>query len=536
MEFNFLNKGDTYSFVSIDEDKYFLVRAKRNKSNWTILNYYTNLSLSGDNASVSSSTTEVFEALKNIVNENKCAKDTCYIILPRHEVTSRIIILPSQDPEEVKNMVKLSAEEYVPFSAEEIQTTQTILENLPNAESRVLVAISHKDVVNGNIKAVESLGFTPLGVLVSTSGLLSAPTLLGKQLSIKNTVYCILHITLQGLEIAIFNEEKMLFSRGAKISWSKYLQNSPDSANDSVPSFSEGSEIKLTSLADMDESTSDLIWEIKREYRTSLNTLQQETEFEGEVKEVFVSSDFPLPQEFIADIENAFDVKTTFINFNLYGFIRAECDVPTYFSLPILGLLSAISAGKSLQLDLLPEEVATVQKLEAISHHLIRISALTLGLLIALAGLFAQAVYQRSSLISELEKRVKEIEVNAKGIAEKRHQLQILRRETAKTGSSLHYLSEIMSSAPPRVNINTYSYRRNEGINIWGRAYSVDDVHKFAESLRKQAIASGLNALKNARSVYEQQTTEQNAFVFDYQITVPFVEEEEGESGSVKSP
>ena len=100
----------------------------------------------------------------------------------------------------------------------------------------------------------------------------------------------------------------------------------------------------------------------------------------------------------------------------------------------------------------------------------------------------------------------------------------------------MHYLSEIMVSAPPRVNINTYSYRRNEGINIWGRAYSVDDVHKFAENLRKQAIASGLNALKNARSVYEQQTTEQNVFVFDYQITVPFVEEEEVESSSVESP
>ncbi len=533
MELNFLNKEKAYSFVSVDEDKYFLVRVKRSKDKWVILNYHTNLSLSRE---ISDSYS--LEELKSIIEEKKWNKDTCYIILPRHEVTSRIVTLPSQDPTEVKNMVNLSAEEYVPYSSEEIQTTQTILENLPNSESKVLIAISHKDVINTAINMVESLGYSPSGILVSTSGLLSVANLLKKHFSLRDEVVCILHFTLQGLEIAIFNGEKLLFSRGAKVSWNKFLQNSPDLKDSSeTPSPESGeSEIRLISLADMEEPTSDLMWEIRREFRTSLNTLQQETDFEGDVSQVFISSDFPLPNELIAELQRVLEVKITPINFNSFDFLRRECEIPEYFSLSILGILSAVGRNEVLPLDLLPEDVATAQRLEYISRHIVRISALVAVLVIALGGLFAQAVYQRSSLISELERKVKEIEVNAKGIAEKRHQLQILRRETAKIGSALHYLSEIMVSAPPRVNINTYSYRRNEGINIWGRAYSVDDVHKFAENLRKQAIASGLNALKNARSVYEQQTTEQNVFVFDYQITVPFVEEEEVESSSVESP
>jgi hypothetical protein len=144
-----------------------------------------------------------------------------------------------------------------------------------------------------------------------------------------------------------------------------------------------------------------------------------------------------------------------------------------------------------------------------------------------LIGLFAESVHQRQQLIHELEQRVAEIEPNARGVAEKRQQLQILRREVAKSGSVLDYLAQITEAAPPRVNINMVSYRRMEGINIWGRAKTIDNIHAFAENLRRQATTSALNAFQQARSVYEQQTREQNEIIFDYQISIPFIEEEE---------
>jgi Tfp pilus assembly PilM family ATPase len=67
--------------------------------------------------------------------KNKWLNEPCYFVLPRHEITSRIITLPSQDINEIKNMVALRAEEFVPYSLEEIQISQCILEELPNSES-----------------------------------------------------------------------------------------------------------------------------------------------------------------------------------------------------------------------------------------------------------------------------------------------------------------------------------------------------------------------------------------------------------------
>lgn len=531
MEFNLLKREKIYSFISIEEGEYFLLRAKQEKGNWTILDYLTNISFPEENRNKVS-----LDELKEKIRENGWTKDICYIVIPRHEVTSRIVTLPSQDPTEVKSMVELSAEEYVPYSAEEIKTTQTILEKIANSESRVFVSIAHRDVVTEKINIVKNLGLVPRGVLVSTAGLLAVPTLLRKGALAKHDIYAVLHFTLQGLEIAIYKGERILFSRGAKMNWGKIFGTREHSEEIDREEYRGEQEIKFTSLAELDEPESDLFWEIKREIRVSLNTLQQETEFEGELRHIFISSDFLVPEELKDKILNVLDVDATYVDINTFDRILPKCEIPPYFSLPVVGLISTIGKGEELKLDLLPEEIATAQKLEFISRHLLAIGFLLVVLFTMLSGLFAQAVYQRKSLIDELEKRVKSIEVNAKGIAEKRHQLQILRRETAKTGSALHCLSEIMMSAPPRVNINTYSYRRQEGINIWGRAHSVDDVHKFAENLRRQATTSGLNAFRQARSVYEQQTSEQNVIVFDYQITIPFVEEENGESGAVKSP
>ena len=39
---------------------------------------------------------------------------------PRHEITARIIELPSQDPDELVGMIRLGCEEYVPYPADEL--------------------------------------------------------------------------------------------------------------------------------------------------------------------------------------------------------------------------------------------------------------------------------------------------------------------------------------------------------------------------------------------------------------------------------
>jgi len=195
--------------------------------------------------------------------------------------------------------------------------------------------------------------------------------------------------------------------------------------------------------------------------------------------------------------------------------------------LTLLGAAMMAQERSEIRISLLPASVAEGKKLEMVRAAAIRISLVAVGILIALDALYFQSVHQRQRFIAELQNKVAVIEPKARGVASKRQQLQILRQQVARSGSALELLATVCEAAPAeKVNLTTFSYRRREGINLWGRAKSVDDVHAFAEKLRRMATGH-LSMFAEARSIYEQEGKERDTTVFDYQIAIPFIEEEE---------
>jgi len=515
----------------MEGEYYTLLRIQKTRKGWEVLHFETNFDL---NAPSKLSVAQ----LKEKARENKWLNEPCYFVLPRHEITSRIITLPSQDIDEIKNMVALSAEEFVPYSLEEIQISQCILEELPNSESRVFVAIAHRDLIQEKIKALQDIGWEPSGILVSTGLIVNTASEIVKA---KTKYVGLVHLALGGIEVAIFNNNILQFSRGVRTTWEinettispsdlKHTKPEPmetETVLDPFRSSVETIEPPQSLGAVQEEISTDLTHEILREIRASLNTYQRETETEVNIDTIYISSEFSVSTKLKEDLEKFLDIPCVFLSSKDFKNVQTIETITPPISASLFGVGVSLSQGKPFSLDLLPEKLLAIHKVRQLATHIKRCAVLVLLLILSLIGLFAESVHQRQQLIHELEQRVAEIEPNARGVAEKRQQLQILRREVAKSGSVLDYLAQITEAAPPRVNINMVSYRRMEGINIWGRAKTIDNIHAFAENLRRQATTSALNAFQQARSVYEQQTREQNEIIFDYQISIPFIEEEE---------
>jgi len=180
------------------------------------------------------------------------------------------------------------------------------------------------------------------------------------------------------------------------------------------------------------------------------------------------------------------------------------------------------------RINLLPVSVLKAHRLEGVRKKILRGAALVAIILVALGALYYQAAYQRQQFVNELERKEASVAPKARGVASKRQQLQILSHQVARSGSAMELLATVCEAAPDTVNITTFSYRRTEGMNIWGRAKSVNDVHAFAEGLRRMAEGH-LSMFAQARSIYEQEGNERNEKVFDYQIAIPFVEEEKSD-------
>jgi len=529
-------KGNKYIFITIEGEYYTLLHVQKTRKTWEVLDYETNFDLTH-------SSEGTLSQLIQKAKENKWLNEPCYLVLPRHEITSRIIDLPSQDIEEIKNMVSLSAEEFVPYALEEIQISQCILETLPDSQSRVFVAIAHRDLIQEKIKTLQNIGWEPSGLLVSTGLLINSASEILKKSKQAHSLF--VHLTLAGIEVAIFENNALHFSRGVRTNWENAeitTSHIPKDKDEEVVLDPFRSSVEITpSEENRDEekikSSSDMTHEVLREIRTSINSYQRDTETEVNIDTVYISSDFPINPHLKEELNKFLDIPCVFLSANDYSFLQFSDSFTKPISATLLGIGLSLYKDQPLLLNLLPEELIITHKLRELSKHIKRVAILFSLLALSLGGWFIESIYQRQQLIRELEGRVAELEPNARGIAEKRQQLQILRREVAKSGSFLDYLAQITSATPPRVNMNMVSYRRIEGINIWGRAKTIDDIHTFAENLRRQAVSSSLKAFQQARSVYEQQTREQNEIIFDYQIAIPFTEEEKtSDSGTTTNP
>jgi hypothetical protein len=114
------------------------------------------------------------EAIKEFVDANGLAGDQFYTVIPRHEITARIIDLPSHDPDEIAGMVALNAEEFVPFAADDLTTAFTVLDRAAAGTSKVLAAVVHQDVLHAHLKTLREAGIAPRQVLLSTACLMEA--------------------------------------------------------------------------------------------------------------------------------------------------------------------------------------------------------------------------------------------------------------------------------------------------------------------------------------------------------------------------
>lgn len=90
---------------------------------------------------------------------------------PSHLTTVRPFTLPSTDPKEIRDIVELQAEKHTPYAKEEILCDVFLVETDPGGYSRILMVISHQDVVYRSLRLVQAMGWSLERVSLEMEGL-----------------------------------------------------------------------------------------------------------------------------------------------------------------------------------------------------------------------------------------------------------------------------------------------------------------------------------------------------------------------------
>lgn len=436
-------------------------------------------------------------ALKAFAAKHKLADDSVYTILPRHEITARIIELPSQDPDELVGMIRLGCEEYVPYPADELIIDQCILQKMPGGQARVLAAFAHRDVVEGHMRLLLNAGIEPKQVYLSTACLASAAMAAAAPGAAR---YALMNLASGGLEIVVMVGRRLDYGRGVA---------SPQD----------------WSLA-ADTASAEILEELQVELRASLSAHRRESDDGEGVDVIYLSSDWAAVKEPCCLLANEFSEECREAPFVRDLAVRGA---ELLRGVPVAALGAALLAQDrgDVIIRLLPEAVMAARRRSGSQRKVLRY-AIAAGAVLAGIGIFyGQAVYQRQSYIKELRAQIAQVEPRAKGIASKQEQLQIIKEQVEQDDNVLHLLSELCQVYPEsEMNITRFVYSHKERLEVYGRAKVLDNVFKLTNDLRALGKTS-LKQFAQAQQAYYVKSNERGQEVWDYRFFIPLNTTEE---------
>ena len=448
-------------------------------------------------------------ALEAFAQSHALADDDVYTVLPRHEMTARILELPTEDPDEIAGGIRLSAEEYVPFPADELIIDQCVLRTLPDGVSLVLAVFAHRDVVDQHLALLGSAGIEPIQIFLSTTCLASASAAAegGKEGACRGQAptrrHALVHLASGGLEVVVMNAKRLEYGRAVA------------SAQDWGLGGDEAAEV---------------LEELRVEIGASLSAYRRQSEDGEGVDAVYLCSEWAdvsgygeaLVHELGQDCAPA-----SFARGLLVGGGEAVA------TLPLVSLGAALTAqGRGVaSIRLLPRSVLESRKRSGLKGKAIRLGALAAAVLIALTGLYAALIRQRQAYIRELRARIAAVEPRAKSIVAKTKQLQIIEQQVERSGNVIELLAALCDAFPASgINVTRFVFTHNQEIELYGRAENLEILQTMTQDL----IDMGKTALPQfamAQRAYENKVRERNQTVLDYKLIMPFPISEAAEGG-----
>ena len=484
-------RTNTISVIQFDDRVISLLRVRRTGQGIHVLAHEVESASDGSAA----------DALAAFVERHGVAGDTVYTVLARHDMTARILTLPSQDADEVASMVRLSAEEYVPYPLEELVIDQCILERLDDGQSRVMAVFAHRDIVESHVVAVRAAGLEPEQIYVSSACLASAALAAAGR---SEGRFALVNLASGGLEVIAMHGSSVEYDRGVALAHGSGTYDATDPG---------------------------VIAELGVEIRASLAAYRRESEDGLGVDRVYVCSEWTGAEETTSLLADEIGYECVPADF-ARSLVTKGAEHIEALALTSLGAALAAQGRAAVPISLVPESVARERSRVTGRRATLRVGGLVALILVALVGLYGQAIHQRNAYIAQLETRVAAVKPIAETVERRKRRLMRLEQHVDRSGTVLELLARFCELMPESgINIIRFDFSHGEGITIEGRAEGGGYASQLAEDLR-EAGGTDTPWFTRAHEGDFEQVEEQGQPVVRYAIKIPFPEEDKASADS----
>ncbi len=425
---------------------------------------------------------------------------TAIVSFSRNAVTLRNLRIPSANPSEIDDMIKLHVGRQVPYAKEEIISGYRIVGKDTMGYSKVMLAIVHRESVRRVFRILERSGLYTDRLELSSDGVLSWLCL-----ALKGTdgptseSFIILDVDNTFTDFIISGSQNILFSRVITQGREQLVEQ------EKWPKFL--GEMKQTLVISQGE---EITHKPSKIYLTGAGAgLEKlaatiETEFNLPLEKVASLGGLPLAKEVTVEPEGALEEAS--------------------FS-ALLGL--GLDTQKKKINFVLPE--AQIRKaLREKTRDAIILGSSAMYLILMLCGIYVERMHAKEARLGLIEERYKTMEEGVEMLDEKLERIRQIKSKRDTRSLALNYLFEVSRLLPGEILVTNIGFKKDEQLTIKGRTAQMSDIFKFITLLETSPY------FKDIQTRYTTRRTFKGVDLNEFELICPVDNGEDGKDKAKK--
>ncbi|MFB3918805.1 MAG: PilN domain-containing protein [Candidatus Velamenicoccus archaeovorus] len=377
------------------------------------------------------------------------------ICFSRNSVTLRNLRIPSVNPSEIDDMIKLHVGRQVPYAKEEIVNGHSLIGRDAMGYSKIMLAIVHRENIRRIFRILEKAELYSDKIELSSEGVLSWLKGAVKMSEMKAEDAClILDVDSAYTDFIVASPAMILFSR-VIASGAEQLKDP-----EKWPRFF--GEMKQTMV------------------------ISQGEEILQKPVRVYVVGAVGQLKGFISQVETEFNLPASVVQ-PLEG-VQADKDIVK--SPPEALDQTSFSSLFGLGLDLARKKINFVlpeaqirRALRERTRDIVLFGSGMMYFILIVCGIYSEKLYNRKAYLKLLNERYKTIAVQADNLNEELERLKKIKSKLDTNTIVLNYLSGLSKILPPEILVVNLSFQKDERMVIKGQAAQMSDIFKFITTL-----------------------------------------------------
>jgi Tfp pilus assembly PilM family ATPase/Tfp pilus assembly protein PilN len=426
---------------------------------------------------------EVSKIIRTSLDNLKLKDPEVINIISAHSTITRNIEIPSQDPNEIKEIINLQAGRHTPYSREEIIIDYINLGTHKKHYTKILLIIVTLSIVRRQIEILDAAGLKTENVFFAPEAI-SQVYANNPKLNLESHVFTLMHIDTNFTDFIITSNGKLIFTRSIPIG-SQQLINEKDRYE---IRFVEEAKRSIEAYANehIDKESEKFI-------------LTGAAEDNPDIKDMLVER-LGAPISFSPYFKN--------INISDSAFRDATANKGISF----LDVISPLITTGHIETNFIPEEIKLRKQFVEKSQDLVKIGILAMVLLAFFAGILISKIYFKNFYLSNLAKKYKSVSEEAKGLESNFSRIEAVKNYLKDRGLSLEILTELYNLIPVDMRIKDVRLSAEGKFTLSGNARTMSTVFSFISNMQESKY---FNKVETRRTTKRKEADEE---LVDFEI------------------